>query len=630
MSDTTHTSQPAQSTHVGSHASGKNILIASVLSLAFISQIWQFVRVAWFFIQYPPISDSAYFVTVGRALLNGLKLYTDIIEPKPPLIFWLTALSLKTGHPNLYLIIQMCLLLSLAPVIAFFIYRTTRDKLAVGCAALLGITVAFEMAVRASGFMPEGFGAPIALFSILLFAYPSGNKRLLTILSGVAIGSAAMFKEPFVASTVLGMLVFCRSRQDFLRIALILCIGGMTGLLILLCSGSFSTYFTLYLPDVFGSRSAGSIIIPDYGNRLYYVIPASGWMRTLDLHKIFTSYVLPGRAVFFALFLFVCTGLLAPLRTTVNRSALIFSSGLVLITLACAHQLFSFYQLLFLYHRSGHLDPLMSWIFGTINGPLVGGILFWTLALLLQGLPPKRTQLFTVAVIFGLFLSSVLVAFGGNYEQNHLLFSAPPLIAVCLYCIWRSVETKNAIILGSLSLLLALNTFTPGKVQKQIGGWDHKRSVADGWPESARKLDAIMDACHIDRYFLTYRDRQLLPPYTTHSPYQIFYGMVLATGDRGIEWNSTPNPYFAKKFADDLAHTSIIITRPEDDPNAPQAIVFTGAILPMDRKENFPSKLPAIVIPVLQKDFTLQRPPCAKGLPPIENLKVYFRKGYAP
>lgn len=75
------------------------VTVASLAALA-----WN----SWRVLQAPISGDAILYFGMGRGLLNDLHLWTDLFETKPPIVFWLSALSLRlTGGAFLY---HACLL----------------------------------------------------------------------------------------------------------------------------------------------------------------------------------------------------------------------------------------------------------------------------------------------------------------------------------------------------------------------------------------------------------------------------------------------------------------------------------------------------------------------------------------
>ncbi|HUY35688.1 MAG TPA: hypothetical protein VMV69_23295 [Pirellulales bacterium] len=64
-------------------------------------ELFQLVRMSLFDAGTGINSDEILYFAMGRGPLNGLHAYIDLFETKPPMVFWLAALSLATTHGDL-------------------------------------------------------------------------------------------------------------------------------------------------------------------------------------------------------------------------------------------------------------------------------------------------------------------------------------------------------------------------------------------------------------------------------------------------------------------------------------------------------------------------------------------------
>lgn len=601
----------------------KQRLLIGAFIAAFLSELWYFIRVCQAFLVFPPISDSGLYTAVARGMLNGLRMYVDLFESKPPIIFWLVKLSLLT-HPTLYNWIQILLLLSLVPLLAWFAWRKTRNMLTVGCAALLGITLAFETVVRTFAYQPEGFAAVVCVYIILLFA--ASKKKIATVLCGILIGIAAMIKEPFVFAAVLGLLVFCRSWKDIGRIAVILCVGFIVSMLILLFSGEFYSYFSIYLPEMIFGRAVGSIQYPDFGKRAWFLIPAPLWVRSLTVWRMLKMMAIPMQSFLFPAFFIVCLGLFSPIATGIwKKRVVVLSFAAIAVAIFSAHQAFILYELVSVIGITGKPVPWDNPIILRLLAQSIAPVAMVCLVAMINN--NQKAQLFILAAILGMFCVTGLVAFGGDGYGQYLGFGIPAMTALAMYCIVNG----RTVVLSILSGMLVINAFMPGKTADKMdlfaGKSQEALELTQEWGQQAKSIDAIMDACGYPRYFLTYAERAMVVAFTKHSPYQIYYGNLRAIG--GISPTASddkPSPYFAEKYMRDLSETKMVVMLSTDDPYVEQAPVYTGRIRPMDYPAIRGSYLPKQIIPILKKDFTLTPPTCANGISPAKGIKVFFRQ----
>lgn len=210
--------------------------------------------------------DTGLYYTVGKGITHGIEPYSGLYENKPPMIFLLSALSYKiTGGfylVNIFSFLSFIVIL-VAPAACFFtLYAKEKSykSFLTGCIALALSTVFMCYAENRSGEVQiEAFGAAalIISFCALTFIYNKDVKinDKYVIIAGIFLGIATMFKEPFSIVGVACFLYFVQKPRDFLtRIAAPLAYCSLFCLLILLISGCFTSYFTVYLANMFGNH----------------------------------------------------------------------------------------------------------------------------------------------------------------------------------------------------------------------------------------------------------------------------------------------------------------------------------------------------------------------------------------
>ena len=233
--------------------------------------------------------DANLFYTVGKMMTKGYAPYTGYYENKPPMIFILSAASYgMTGGFHLVNIASFlcCLNLLIVPiVISIFLCRRYRLSLfpAILSTSLLFVLTLFLMFYaehKAGSIMCELFGSSALLDSILCLVILSKEKNNkfyhpCIILAGLFFGIAIMFKEPFALLGIFSFLFLVENKKDLLNKVLFPIIyGGITSLIILLASGGFVGYFTVYLPTMFSTR----------GNK-----SESMWERGLIFKRLFDN-----------------------------------------------------------------------------------------------------------------------------------------------------------------------------------------------------------------------------------------------------------------------------------------------------------------------------------------------------
>jgi hypothetical protein len=620
-------------TNNGRRCSAVVLLVAFALACLHFGVLW------WSLLHLPPQGDAYVFFGVARALLNGYRLYWDIFEVKPPLILWLMAWSLQMNSLTLYMWIQMLLELLLAPLLGWYIYRTTRHLWATATAILLGLTVAFEISARTGGYLMEGFGLPFIVVALLLFSRPQRHMWS-DLMAGILVGVATMIKEPFAPAFVCAALLFCRSQRDVRSIVYIAVFAAITAISILLLTGSFTGYFLVYLPEMFTGRGMDKVPFPSAHLGMYYFVPASNVVRAFNAIKVFTMMLVPLQSVFWVAFFVLCTGLYAPLRATSTKLNSRFSFVSIATVLFVAHVGYvinGFWQATSLATgiQNEIIGPLFPIVLGGLQivllvlAPLAAVLSFYVGRWLWRSAPPMDQCWLLLRLWLCLFGAAALAAYGADYFGQYLAFAMPFFIVLAVICLQESARRQLLLVPMVLSALLVLHTLVPGRTAHHLqvfAPWSEIESV----PAQARYLDAVMDACDIDRYF-PIRSLDLFAPFAHHSPYQAFWGQRRALGAVWQNYQvsaAEPNRYFEHKFMQDLTQAQLLVGSAADDPAIEQYTEEPTNFYPnLQAVHSSPSRIPAPLVRVLQQEFTLKPPACAKTVTPAAGIKLFFRKG---
>lgn len=198
--------------------------------------------------------DGHVYWAVGRALLNGVKPYSEFFEMKPPGIFVVAFLSyVCTGGRALgYLATGLAAAtVGFAPALWLWIRRRKPDALfasLIAGAAATGCLFLFFIADREGwGFQVEGFGAAFAVLCVLSFSAPPKGWRTVLV-SGALLFCSTVFKEPFLASLLGAGLLLSRSPRDALRrLGAPVLAAGAAWIVMLVASGMFYPFVVLYL-----------------------------------------------------------------------------------------------------------------------------------------------------------------------------------------------------------------------------------------------------------------------------------------------------------------------------------------------------------------------------------------------
>lgn len=217
----------------------------------------------WYFLHPNAIVwDTAIYLAMGRGLLNGLTLYEEIFDLKPPGVFFLAALSLKLfGDARLGNFLGAFALVVFP--IAFL--RITwpairREQRVVQCtigllAVLLGAFWSAFQAIEGGPWQTEAFGAVFALWYVYRLFTPLRNRTWQTISTSLALLGAIGMKEPFVISCAAAALLVSERPRDFARNFLLPLLLALTiGVIVMGILQILVPYMTFYLPSVLQYR----------------------------------------------------------------------------------------------------------------------------------------------------------------------------------------------------------------------------------------------------------------------------------------------------------------------------------------------------------------------------------------
>ncbi len=625
-------------------------LAVAFFAIACFVEAAHFSQLAALFLRLPPTSDSQLYLAMARGWLNGFHFYRDLFETKPPGVFLVAALAMRMGGGfPLYVGFQLALLTLLGPLLGVYAYvslgRAPRmlKWLGVGVSTLLGMTIAVTALSQTIGFQAEGFALLFATLAVLLFAMPASDRHRLIVdlLARASLALASMFKEPFFASGLLGILVFTRSRNDAYRLLRVIAAAGIVGVMILILSGAFADYVTLYLPEIIAGRATNSIIYPDFGARLYFVIAAPTWVRMLNVYKFFTAVgSSPVPALLLPAFFGACVCLWAPLRTDDRRmSAFLASAALFIAVVIVGHQFFLLYELVAALHAIGKDVPWHDAIIVRLLTTSVGAPIVFAIVIAMMPhrfRPTFRLGIESAAAVLWMLLVSGLVAWSGDFTSKtgpgeYLVFAFPPLLSLAAYCVGRLVAGRRRLALGLLGLVLVANAVMPSDYGKVASLLAKLAASARSFKQPAADLDAVLSGCKETRYLVASPELQALPAFTTHSPYQISYGAARSIGGLYLtSTNTTPNAYLAAKFKQDLASTRIIVATQGADVTVSHALSGSSTegatVLTMDPIPGMATS--PIALPIaeaLRENFTTRAPGCARGRVPIPGLQLFFR-----
>lgn len=597
-------------------------LLVALFWAAGLFELLRFILLVAFHFPVGLSGDEGLYFAMGRALLNGLHFYTDLFETKPPMISWISSLSLLvTKNDTLYRLIQAIGLAAIPVALAMFTIRLNRSHkwqilwMIAGLAFLFGSAIASFAVYRGIGNQTEAFGIVPAILALLAFAdrspeSPMGIWRTAAIALCLAV--AILLKEPFGLSILGGLLFLVSTKQDLVDAVKTIALGALLWLGILFLTGTAYGYFAIYLPEMLHGRVAENMVYHDYSIDKIFTVSAPLWLRGLNIHTLFQdTWTSPMRVVprspFLALAL--CVLFLAHQASAGSEDrgwrwfivgAIAVAFSVLIGNLAFAlEQILAILQFRIPFGDSFFQGKCILLLFYAVTCVVL-------LALLVYRSPGTAKRVAATAA--ALYLASLAVATGGDFFPQHFLF-AVPVYAACFASSVRRLHSRQSqrwliATLGLVGCLLILNAFDIHRFNE--GELDAAKATAlavnnESIPR-ARQLDALMTACRFPRYFIA-QTSEALHGLTIHSPYQLPYGSVRAASQRGLYFSDKqPNAFLHAKLLEDFADTPIVVA---DDSEAFQ----------------FPELEEAF-----RQQFTMKAPSCAQPYLPISGMTLFFRR----
>lgn len=439
--------------------------------------------------------DVLLYLLMGRGMLNGLQLYVDLYESKPPGMFALSALSLiTTGDAGLLTALQICGLVLVPMLLGWYGWRCCRGKnwmeqlLLVLTQLGIGILLMLYLEERASGMETESFGSFFGILFALCLAMGSGGRsRVWDVLAGLALLATVMMKEPFLLTMLAVAMLLCRSRADVLRYAVIFALAGLAGALLLWLAGYLEPYVSVHLKNMLFERT-------------HFASPLPLWLRALHVRPVFVNltelfpaspllgYLL---AALWSMVPVFRTGrgewrdVLLSVATSVTLYFLCIRASIVLSAWDLAAKGYSL-------DDASMLPAAQTWL--VILVPLAAGLLWmeW-----------KRGLLWETLLALGVLLLVSLTVVASGYSGNHFAAAVPVYATLALLCSRYVGERNLSVPVIGIAILatvvMGMHRITP----------EHERY----WAESQKNLvvteqgrlaiqrfDAMMDACGIERY----------------------------------------------------------------------------------------------------------------------------------
>ncbi len=485
--------------------------------------------------------DLPSYLIVGRGILNGLHIYRDLFESKPPGILYLSAISQFFGGTFMMRLYQAINLFSIPFLLGLFARRY--GAIACLCGAVFGGLLAIRAHESAWGLQTEIFGLlPVTLY-VLSIQY-KGRWQLVS--SSVSIFLAVFFREPYILGIIAAAIITSQSLKEFFwKFIVPSSIAGGIFLFILLVTGSLPSYIGLYLPTMLSHRIVKEGFDPLYlrlmwDQRLWSSItqfstmPLLGWL----MGGLWLSTVLEENW----------------------KRSLLFIAALLGGALAIGE----LYVLFTVFHKAsaygiGWVQVLTDKDFLPITvAYIVGFGLYFTLLYF------TRKKLFRILALLSI-LPILSLAIGlADYRKEYLVFLVPVMISVFL-----PVLKRYYITLG-ISVILALTAFLyhQGKPQENLWYIYHRNSG---------QLEQIMIACKFDRYFAA--DTTGFP-FMKYSP----IGPIFSINDHKPYLGET-NPLFQETYKNIVEKSDLIIQSSVAPHNLPEDVL-----------RNFTKKIPKCAV----------------------------------
>lgn len=487
-----------------------------LIAIAALKGLYHLFSLAWFFFAGEYTGDAKYYFTVGRGILNGHELYTDIFDTKPPGVYLLSALSLWIfGSAILGSFLNGLIVLAYPIAFGLVAYSLDKRVFSVVLATLFGALLALNSGFQAGAWQVEWYGAFFGSLYVLALVC-TANKR--TSWQSIGLLSACMvltigFKEPFTLVLIGVGLILLPQKNDLLFGLLVpLGITAFVGVIGLLLFGYADGYFSLYLPSHFGHHLDRSVPL---------------WQRGLYIDLM----------------------------------------------------------VMYLWKFSYAFSALIVVLFANV---------------LMQSRQYARPVLRIVLIVLALYLGLTAANLRGYPVANHFVVLVP-LYTALFILLGQRINTTTRVFMGIMVFTFLTLPMSDG-ITHYATSLSGRREGEAVHIETAQKIDAILDACSVDRYF--YVEEQPYMEYMQHSPLNFF----IYTGPESIVFH---HPLLIKKQLESFSQAMIVIAEGEsyEISNRPEE-----------------KTLSEMTFRYLANNFTIIPWECASALAMPEGYSVLFRK----
>ncbi|MEI8229699.1 MAG: hypothetical protein WCG83_01085 [Candidatus Peregrinibacteria bacterium] len=541
--------------------------------------------------------DYQAFVVVARGILNGLKPYADLFDARPPGTFLIVTLSLAlTNGEKIATILQITTLLMLPLLLAGYALMMNRehrrlDRFSLTALAfLLGTMLALLLEQRAGALQSEAFGSLFGCLFALLAVWSLDHRmpRTLLILSAIFLMFCVGIKEPFLFTMIaIALMVFPGVKQWNTYFLLPLLIAIVAGIVLLAMIGWFVPFVHIYLPAVFNMQ------IIDIHEPVFL----RGW-NTLRLFRNLTTHSFQPYFGYLLILLWAMLSSIPERWSTVGAvvsaflwlfSALLLNAfwgiGVLLLSFLNNDALPAYFVDILTVLSPLHVDPSLLFIMLCIIPVIAYGFILYYV----QHTDALRVSLKKLVLsLLVIVLVMTAVALSGNFNHYHYAFPIPFFFALLLLFVrFASQSPQRRFIIISVALLSLLSIFTtviPSSVDTYLQSNYQLNEMTNR--NEAAAFDGLLDHCSVDRYFSVGTHRFLA--YARHVP----IGPMTYLG---------PHLYFYDQTTDNLKMYAQVIAIPRDSPI-------------LHPEEQW-----------ISTHFTPALPPCTKGLPLPEHVRLLFR-----
>jgi len=216
----------------------------------------------------PIEGDSLIYLIMGKALLHGTEIYTDLYESKPPFIFLIFAVSqLLSGGTGFALLLDCIMLASVPVLFGIFAWNNSNvDRvvwerlLTVALGSITGALFVLRLQQVTGTLQAEVFGFFFTFLYIITAWWEKGDiSRHRILLSGLFLLCAIGTKEPFILGALAAAIFFSYNLRQFLRHFLLpLAVAIGIGTVLLLITGLLHSYIFIHLPAMLFARTDSS------------------------------------------------------------------------------------------------------------------------------------------------------------------------------------------------------------------------------------------------------------------------------------------------------------------------------------------------------------------------------------